>query len=477
MALTKGEVLDGKYRVGRLIGEGGMGAVFEGEHILIRRRVAIKALLSGVASADVVQRFQREAQAAGTIGNDHILEVMDLGRHPNGTHYMVMEYLDGETLTDRMRARQRLTCEELALLLRQVLTGLGAAHDAGIIHRDLKPDNIFILREKAGRPDFVKLIDFGISRFTAGGGESLRMTKDGAMLGTPCYMSPEQARGTSDTDVRSDIYALGVIMYEAVSGVLPFDSTSFHDLLFKIVLATPTPLEELVPGLDSRFSRMVMKAMARDPHDRFPSVRDFARDLDEWTRGRTFVQGSSVHTAGFLAGPPPSPASATAPYAPTAAPPSHESQPGAVAKPTPPAHDSLGHDRTWAATRAEAATGTKKPAPRLIVGLGLTLATVIIVAAVFGITRGKKPITPAAAPGLVATTASAETAAAAVPLGTTAPDRGPAEKVAEQDAEPETPRASSSAPVAVKGKVPHRPPTSAPSSKPNGTSSVPDFGY
>src|SRR4029079_5172258 len=175
-------------------------------------------LLGDRASADIVQRFEREAQAAGTIGNDHILEVMDSGRHANGTRYMVMEYLDGETLTARMRTRGRLRCEELALLLKQILTGLGASHEAGIIHRDLKPDNIFILREKAGRTDFVKLIDFGISKFSTPAPGTLRMTRDGALLGTPLYMSPEQCRGTAGADVRSDIFALGVILFEAISG-------------------------------------------------------------------------------------------------------------------------------------------------------------------------------------------------------------------------------------------------------------------
>src|SRR6185369_6855105 len=167
MALQLGQILDGKYRIVRVIGEGGMGAVYEGENTRIRRKVAIKLLHAGVAeNAEMVQRFEREAQVAGTVGNDHILEIRDLGALPTGERYMVMEFLDGETLTDRIKSRVRLPAKEAVSLIKQVLTGLTAAHAAGIVHRDLKPDNIFILRAKAGVKDFAKIIDFGISKFS-----------------------------------------------------------------------------------------------------------------------------------------------------------------------------------------------------------------------------------------------------------------------------------------------------------------------
>src|SRR6185436_9496123 len=167
MALQLGQSIDGKYRIVRLIGEGGMGAVYEGENTRIRRKVAIKLLHAGVAeNSEMVQRFEREAQVAGTVGNDHILEILDLGALPGGERYMVMEFLEGGTLTDRIRAKGRLEAKEAAGLIHQVLEGLGAAHGAGIVHRDLKPDNIFILKSKAGQKDYVKIIDFGISKFT-----------------------------------------------------------------------------------------------------------------------------------------------------------------------------------------------------------------------------------------------------------------------------------------------------------------------
>ena len=168
MSLTTGQILDNKYRIVRLIGEGGMGSVHEGENTLIARRVAIKVLHSAAtANEQALLRFEREAQAAGRIGSDHILEVLDLGTLEGGDRYIVMEYLDGEPLSARIEQLGKMTPAQVAPLMRQALRGLQAAHDAGIIHRDLKPDNIFILREKAGQPDFVKIIDFGISKFSA----------------------------------------------------------------------------------------------------------------------------------------------------------------------------------------------------------------------------------------------------------------------------------------------------------------------
>src|SRR5690348_12268058 len=168
--LEPGQVIDGKYRIVRLIGEGGMGAVFEGENVRISRRVAIKVLHpAAVSNPETVQRFEREAQAAGRIGSDHILEILDLGALPDGSRYMVMEYLAGETLSGRIRKHGRLTPEQVVPLVRQMLVGLSAAHDAGIVHRDLKPDNVFVLTERSGIRDYVKIIDFGISKFNVVG--------------------------------------------------------------------------------------------------------------------------------------------------------------------------------------------------------------------------------------------------------------------------------------------------------------------
>jgi serine/threonine-protein kinase len=170
--------------------------------------------------------------------------------------------------------------KDLVPVFKQVLTGLQAAHDAGIVHRDLKPDNIFILTQKAGHRDFVKIIDFGISKFQDPSDHN--MTRTGTVMGTPFYMSPEQAKGVG-VDRRSDLYAVGAMLYEAVSGSVPFDGKTFNELMFKIVLSDPRPLAELVPDLDPGFASCVLKGMARDAQHRFQSARDFATALERWS--------------------------------------------------------------------------------------------------------------------------------------------------------------------------------------------------
>jgi hypothetical protein len=283
MALNVGELVEGKYRVVRMIGEGGMGAVYEGENLRINRRVAIKTLHSAYTqNKDVIQRFEREAQAAGRIGNDHIIEVLDLGTLADGDTFMVMEFLDGEPLGGRIQRMGRLTAPQAAPLVHQILIGLGAAHNAGIIHRDLKPDNIFILKEKAGRQDFVKLIDFGISKFQPLSGDGMKMTRTGAVMGTPYYMSPEQASGSTEVDHRSDIYSVGVILYEAVTGRVPFEAATFNQLMFKIVLSEVPPVQSIVPDLDPGFATLIGKAMARDINARFQTCGEFRQAVEAW---------------------------------------------------------------------------------------------------------------------------------------------------------------------------------------------------
>lgn len=275
MSLSIGERIDGKYEIKRLLGEGGMGAVYEGENVLIHRKVAIKVLHAGVASnEEAVTRFEREAQAAGRIGSDHIVEVLDLGMLDGGDRYMVMEFLKGESLSDRIEARGRLSASEICELSLQLLDGLIAAHEAGIIHRDLKPDNVFLLGQGKGRADFVKILDFGISKFSELG-KDFSMTRTGSVMGTPYYMAPEQARGAKNLDARLDVYAAGVILYQAATGRVPFDGDTFNELLIKIVTEETPPVAAAAPELDPRLAAIIDKARQRDPAQRFQSAREF----------------------------------------------------------------------------------------------------------------------------------------------------------------------------------------------------------
>jgi serine/threonine-protein kinase len=288
------QVIDGKYRILRLIGEGGMGSVYEGHHLRIERRVAIKVLHASLASEEAASRFEREARAACRIGNDHILDVHDVGQLPDGTRYMVSEYLDGQTLDDRIAEQGRLAAPVAVSILLQLLDGLAAAHRATVLHRDLKPSNVFLVRSKAGQADFVKIIDFGVSKFQPLGGGSMTMTATGAVLGTPFYMSPEQARGSRDIDARSDLYAAAVILYQMLTGRRPFEADSYNQLLFRIVFETPPALDRWVPEVDPALAALVSRGLAKDPAQRFQTAEDLAAALSAWASGQPAAAWSAV---------------------------------------------------------------------------------------------------------------------------------------------------------------------------------------
>jgi serine/threonine-protein kinase len=285
--LQPDDVIDGKYRIVKMIGKGGMGAVYEGENLRIHRKVANKVLHASLAEEQAnVQRFEREAQAAGRIGSDHIVEVLDLGDLPTGDRYMVMEFLEGESLRTRIERLGRMRPDEIVPITCDLLDGLADAHRAGIIHRDLKPDNIFLVQEKKKQIDFVKIVDFGVSKFKSINDQA---TQTGVVFGTPHYMSPEQAKGEKNIDHRSDLYAVGVILYRALCGAYPFTADTFNELMFKVVLQDPKPLYEQLPEINDELALIVHKAMARELEARFQSAEELAGALREWLNAHGFA--------------------------------------------------------------------------------------------------------------------------------------------------------------------------------------------
>ena len=274
-----GRTIDGKYQLREVIGEGGMGSVFAAEQLNIRRMVAIKVLHPSQAKKAVaVKRFHQEARAVGSIGHPNICEVYDMGSLDDGSPYLVLEYLTGQTLSARIAAVGRLNWPEAVDVFTQVSSGLIAAHERGILHRDIKPENVF-LSQRPGCPPIVKLLDFGVSKMlsrpTSRGLEfdDETLTKTGMVMGTPYYMAPEQARGERDLDGRVDIYACGVVLYEILTGKRPFQGTNYNALLMGILTSTPTPLRSLEPSVLPALERVVQKAMSRSRKDRYADAR------------------------------------------------------------------------------------------------------------------------------------------------------------------------------------------------------------
>jgi serine/threonine-protein kinase len=285
-----GTVLAGRYEVLRRIGEGGMGAVYEARHALIGKRVAVKVLLEKFhAKSDFVARLLQEARLASSIGHENIVDVTDFGTTDDGRSFVVMEFLDGESLADLERREAPLPIERSLRIARQAASALGAAHAKGIFHRDVKPENLYLVRR--GDADFVKVVDFGISKAVKPGGdegaESYRLTHTGLLLGTPLYMSPEQARGEEDLDHRVDIWALGVLLYECLTGEVPFRANNYLQIISQVLTHEPQSPARLRPelGIPDAVDAVVMRAMDKDRTRRYQSMSELERDLERLLAG------------------------------------------------------------------------------------------------------------------------------------------------------------------------------------------------
>jgi serine/threonine-protein kinase len=292
-------MLDEKYRLDELIEVGGMGAVYIGTHTRLQKQVAIKVLRRELTDMpDMIERFQREAVSASRIGHENIVNVSDLGTARDGSPFLVMEYLTGQTLRDRIRDQGALPIGVAATIAREILAAITAAHQAGIIHRDLKPENVFLVRGTRG--ESIKILDFGISRVMEAreGGPDGRLTATGQVMGTPYYMAPEQAAGRSDIGGAVDVYAMGVILYEMLAGVVPFSAGNYNTIIYKVLAGEYEPLSSRLGGVPPDLEQLVHRAMAREPEHRFASADVFSIALEPYA-----IAGSTSQRVPLLTDP------------------------------------------------------------------------------------------------------------------------------------------------------------------------------
>jgi eukaryotic-like serine/threonine-protein kinase len=411
-----GRTVAGKYGVLRLIGRGGMGAVYEAENLAIGKKVALKFVDREFAKDEqVTGRFAREARAASSVESANIVTVFDAGVD-DGRPYLVMELLRGEDLGSRLRRLGRIPLADALHIAAQVLRGLGRAHEAGIVHRDLKPDNVFLVKGD-GDPLFAKIVDFGVSKIhrAPSGTAPVALTGKGTVVGTPLYMSPEQARASEDLDGRTDLYALGSILFECLAGRPPHTGESYEQIILSVCMTDAPPLMSVEPSVPPAVSAFVAKALARDRTMRFANAQEMLRALHEIApeerlrvpldplSGATLPSGSGGHA---VSGPAPTPGIS----APPAGPPT---------------------DVSWSRASKPARAATPAPAPpslatRLAVPLtafGATLAGVIVTSWI--VTSFRKDHTVSPPPAItqaqtVTVPSSAPTASASAPLAATA---------------------------------------------------------
>jgi serine/threonine-protein kinase len=289
MILSTGDIVADKYRIERLIGEGGMGTVYAARNEMTGRAVALKWLRTELSmNLAFSQRFTREARLGGRLDHPNIVNVYDVGRH-GGTLFLVMELLRGESFDAWVR-RTRPTSAETVGRLMPALRAVAAAHKAGVIHRDLKPEHIFLCKDPEGTIHQTKVLDFGIAKELGGTDTDTSLTSPGSLIGTVHYMAPEQVRGSQYAEVRSDVYSLGVILYWALGGGLPYQAESLTDLIVKVAESKPTPLAKRNPAVPRKLAAIVMRAMTKDPSARHQTVAELGRALEPFSGGVPFQE-------------------------------------------------------------------------------------------------------------------------------------------------------------------------------------------
>jgi eukaryotic-like serine/threonine-protein kinase len=414
-----GDVLAGKYRVERVLGAGGMGIVVAAEHMQLRRLVAIKFVLpDSLGSHEAVERFLREARAVVRLRSEHVARVIDVGTLANGAPYMVMEFLEGWTLGAILEHESLLPFDRIAWYIIQACEALAEAHSLGIVHRDLKPENIFLTRSVSGAP-LIKVLDFGVSKM-----ESLMgtrgLTRTAALMGSPLYMAPEQMRSARDATPRSDIWALGIVLYQLVTKHLPFDADSIPELCLKVALEPPIPLLSRRPDVPPALEATIRRCLERDHARRFANAAELATALEPFAppEARATVEQARLIVRGSRPSDTPRPFLNELPVQPFHIVPmsvSHVSSPGQGSTPpsttTPP--PSTTRDPTKHGNTA-IAVGTAL--------LGLTLGAAAIVAYVMTKDGGPEPVgAPATLQSGTVGFSTTGAKAKASPLPTTAP--------------------------------------------------------
>jgi serine/threonine protein kinase len=466
-------LIAGKYRLSQLIGRGGMGSVWEGTHATLGTHVAVKFIEAEYAeSPEARNRFENEARAAAKLRSKHVVEVYDHGVTDDGRPFIVMEYLRGEPLDKRLDRVGRIPAKDAARMIMQVCRALSKAHASGIVHRDLKPENVFLVWDDEDGADIAKVVDFGIAKFTDNQLGNSSATRTGSVLGTPYYMSPEQARGLRSVDHRADLWSVGVIAYRCIVGSLPFEGEAVGDLLVKLCTA-PLPIpSQLVPDAPSGFDAWFAKALCREPEGRFANAAELAESL-------AAVCGLSVRGAyatadiplpSFAGGP------AGMPH------PVYTPGPGALTPPgilpvTPyPINtaDRTGQNRALPApnqaSTLQMATGapithTPQPTPSKNTGAMIAAAAAAVVVLGIGVGVLLKALGDSASPVAAAPPAEAASAGPLPALAPVSPKVEPTAQVAPEPAPPAS--AAPSAPPLGAVVVPAKPARPAPLAQPN----------